>query len=296
MAKLDDYEFKSVPQQVVDFKDDTRDLLNNGKYQSSVATTGIPGWVANTGESAFFSSGSDRRLYLRTATSWQLVAGFNPTLVPSGTGTAAAGTGNTMALIDHVHNVVGTFGATSSQTFTINDTWTRPSVTTRVFVEMWGAGGGGGEGTGSDKGGGGGGGGGHSAGYLAVSGNVSVFIGAGGGESVNGGSSSFLTMSASGGVGGAKAGTGGAGGVAAGGALNLTGQRGQDGLEPISLCGVGGSGGASPRGGAGGQAALARGVTYVGMLPGGGGGGGAADVGGLDDGAAGAAGIVIVYW
>ena len=82
MSKLDDTEFKGVSQAVVDFKDDVRDMLNNGKYQSSVATTGIPGWVANIGESAFYSSGSDRRLYLKATSSntskgWQLVAGID---------------------------------------------------------------------------------------------------------------------------------------------------------------------------------------------------------------------------
>ena len=38
MAKLSDYEFKGVPQQVKDFKDDVLDLLNNGKLQITVVT------------------------------------------------------------------------------------------------------------------------------------------------------------------------------------------------------------------------------------------------------------------
>ena len=83
--------------------DDIRDLVNNGKLQTSVATTGVPGWFAGTGEQAFFSSGSDRRLYLRTNTAWLLVAGFNPTLLPSALGTVSAGTGNNFALVDHIH-------------------------------------------------------------------------------------------------------------------------------------------------------------------------------------------------
>jgi len=103
MAKLDDYEFKGVDQQVVDFKDDVRDMLNSGKYQASLATTGIPGWTANQGEFAFYRSGSDRRLYLRAATAWMLVGGFDPTLNPSSLGTVNAGTGNTFALVDHIH-------------------------------------------------------------------------------------------------------------------------------------------------------------------------------------------------
>ena len=110
MSKLDDYDLKGVSQQLVDLKDDLRDLLNNGKFQSSVATTGIPGWNASVGEFAFYSSGSDRRLYLKvnssnTSKGWQLVAGFDSTLLPRVAGTASAGTGSTFALIDHVHPV-----------------------------------------------------------------------------------------------------------------------------------------------------------------------------------------------
>lgn len=103
MSKISDYELKGVSQQVVDFAEDVRDLLNNGKFQASVATTGIPGWSANTGEFAFFSSGSDRRLYVRASSAWQLVAGFDSTLSPSELGTASAGTGNTFAVVDHIH-------------------------------------------------------------------------------------------------------------------------------------------------------------------------------------------------
>lgn len=116
MSKLDDTEFKGVSQAVVDFKDDVRDMLNNGKYQSSVATTGIPGWVANVGESAFYSSGSDRRLYLKATSSntskgWQLLAGFDSTLSPSSTrfnSVSEVGTGNTFSLTDHIHALSNT--------------------------------------------------------------------------------------------------------------------------------------------------------------------------------------------
>lgn len=138
MSKLEDYEFKGVGQQIVDFKDDVRDLLNSGKYQASVATTGIPGWSANTGEFAFYSSGSDRRLYLRAATSWQLIAGFNPTLNPSALGTVNAGTGNTFALIDHIHTapVVADFAFTGNSNLT--PTTTEQSVLTIVPVTATG--------------------------------------------------------------------------------------------------------------------------------------------------------------
>ena len=58
MSRLQDYELRGLPQQAIDLLDDIRELVNNSKYQSSVATTGVPGWTANTGEFAFFSSGS----------------------------------------------------------------------------------------------------------------------------------------------------------------------------------------------------------------------------------------------
>ena len=255
MSRLSDYELRGLPQQAIDMLDDIRDIINNSKYQGSVATTGVPGWSANTGESAFFSSGSDRRLYLRTSTSWQLVAGFDPTLLPSALGTANAGTGNVFSLVDHIHTAGSTYlqqGSMQAFVTTGGSTWTRPAGITRVHIKVWGGGGGGGEGD-------------------------------GGGTPVNGtdgSSSSFaggVTVSATGGSGGSFAAS--PGGAGSNGDVNGTGQSGQIG-EPLTagLLSAGGHGGAAVFGGAGGPGAMLGDVGYPGASPGGGGGGGSGGV------------------
>ena len=280
MSRLQDYELRGLPQQAIDLLDDIRELVNNSKYQSSVATIGVPGWTANTGEFAFFSSGSDRRLYLRSATAWQLVAGYNPTLNPSANGTVNAGTGNVFAIIDHIHpSDAPTFGtpvaidtannagsgtdsarsnhqhlgylqAASMQTFTASGTWTRPSGVSRVFARVWGGGGGGGEA------------GGVANGANGISGGISSFAGA---DTVQGGAGEN-------GVGGDTVGGGGAGGAgggASGGTLNVTGQAG----EADTSLNLGGNGGQGALGGGGGSKGLLE-VGKPGAIPGGGGGGG----------------------
>ena len=275
MTKLSDYELRGLPQQAIDMLDDIRDLLNSGKYQGSVATTGIPGWSANTGEFAFFSAGSDRRVYLRSSTAWQLVAGFDPTLLPSALGTVSAGTGNVFSLVDHIHTspptpFVPEAGFNNMQAFTSNGTWNLGTGTTYVFVELWGAGGGGG-------------GGGNAAATNATSGGTSRFAG----------------LSA---VGGGSGGTtiGGIGGTAAGGVINITGQAGQNGVALVATGSGGGTGGNSPRGGAGGSwvGNVPTVTGTVGSPPGGGGGSGgkAADAAGGGGGGAGGycAGLVTV--
>lgn len=334
MSKLDDYEFRDVSQSVNDFKDDTRDLLNNGKYQSSVATTGIPGWSANTGEFAFYSSGSDRRLYLRAATSWQLVAGFDPTLLPSALGTINAGTGNTFSQVDHIHalqttspavtfgtpvavgtaNLAGTStDATradhvhlgylvqgSMQAFTGNGTWTRPSGISNVYVKAWGGGGGGGAGR-TGGAGGGGGGGGYAEAFTMVTGDVTVTVGAGGAGSntdgANGGNTSFGTaVTASGGSGG---GLGTATGV-----LPVRGGSGGAGTVSLvaasggagSTLAIGAEGGGAPLGGTGGHGGAGAVLAGEGGIIPGGGGGGAGASATEPDGGPGASGMVLVYW
>ena len=251
---------RGLPQQAIDMLDDIRDLINSGKYQGSVATSGIPGWSANTGEFAFFSAGSDRRVYLRSSTAWQLVAGFDPTLLPSALGTANAGTGNVFSLVDHIHTAqtiptpfVPEAGFNNMQAFTSNGTWNLGTGTTYVFVELWGAGGGGAGGGGSNTG------------------------------MTSGGTSKFAGLSAVGGQSGGNV-VEGAGGTAAGGVINITGQAGAGGWNVFGLAGGvtsvevssgGGAGGMSPRGGGGGVA-QGRGAGNSGVPPGGGGGGGGA--------------------
>ena len=50
MSKLPDYDFgRQVVQDQLDFKDDVRDMLNNGKYQIQSGTA-VPTYNANPGE------------------------------------------------------------------------------------------------------------------------------------------------------------------------------------------------------------------------------------------------------
>ena len=62
MAKLDDYDWVKQPQQMIDFKDDVRELLNNGKSQSQSSST-VPTFAGNIGERFLFLNGTDGRLY-----------------------------------------------------------------------------------------------------------------------------------------------------------------------------------------------------------------------------------------
>mgnify|MGYP001590623393 FL=1 len=79
MSKLDSYELKGLGQQVVDFHDDVRDLVNNAKYQASIVT-GTPTFAGGTGEFCFFLAGvnstNSSTLYVKTGNSWSAVASF----------------------------------------------------------------------------------------------------------------------------------------------------------------------------------------------------------------------------
>ncbi len=169
---------------------------------------------------------------------------------------------------------------TNIQVFTSNGTWTKPAGISSVYVKVVGSGGGGGTVGTTNTGGGGGGAGGYAEGLIAVTGDVTVLVPAGGTTSTAGGTSSFAgstTIQATGGSGGGNAsgttpGVGGAGGVGSVGTLNFTGGTG--------AYGSGGAGGNSAAGGT------------VGVAPGSGGGG--ASGGGT--GAAGASGVVIVMY
>lgn len=175
-------------------------------------------------------------------------------------------------------------------------TETIPTGYSTCVIELYGAsgGGGGGFGTGGNtSGGGGGGSGGYSRTSISVSGQggktLQYTLGAGGGPSNPGGSSSVVsgtltltTMTANSGAGGGNApggangGTGGAGGTASGGsAANTTGNTGQNGQ--------GHAGGGSPGLGAAGVSGI-----YYGGLPGGTGSGD-----GSTPGAVGGAGAVV---
>lgn len=186
---------------------------------------------------------------------------------------------------------------TNMQVFTSSGTWTQPPGVISVFVKVIGAGGNGGNGggAGTSGGGGGGGAGGYSEGVIAVSGNVTVTIGAT--NSFAGAVTIQATAGGNGGNGsGVTSGSGGTGGVGSNGTVNLTGAIGDSGSDGSTSVGVGagGIGGSSPMGGGGGGGAGggnnpgAIGATY------GGGGGGAS--GTSTAGGTGNAGAVIVYW
>lgn len=188
------------------------------------------------------------------------------------------------------------------QVFTGDGTWTRPAGIDFVYVKVWGGGGGGASDNVTDRVHGGGGGGGYSEGLVAVSGNVTVTVGAGGiagaaggGNGGTGGTSSFAgdtTPQATGGGGGAvEAGGGGAGGAGSNGTINLTGGSGGDGENTGGVRAP--SGGGAAMGGAGGSGGkTVAGAGEVGAIPGGGGGG----AGGIAVGGVGGAGLVIVYY
>jgi hypothetical protein len=185
------------------------------------------------------------------------------------------------------------------QVYTATTTWTKPSNTSYIIVELWGGGGGGGDGDGTTDGAGGGGGGGYAmktftSSSLANTTSVYVWVGAGGsvvasatgnrgGTSVFGG---FLTST--GGFGGARGANavalGGLGGNGVGGDRIATGTPGQN-SPTTAISGNGGAGGGA--GGSGGLGTLScAGAGANGNTFGGGGGGGCAAGGGGANGGA----------
>jgi hypothetical protein len=76
--KLGEYEFRQVPGEVIDFKNDTITLLNYGKYQPQVLTS-VPNWKGNRGEFCWVVSTTTAALYAYMATAgttWSRVVGF----------------------------------------------------------------------------------------------------------------------------------------------------------------------------------------------------------------------------
>ena len=198
-------------------------------------------------------------------------------------------------------NLMETGSFNNIQVFTSNGTWNLPTGTTEVWVEVYGGGGGGGGSTSGAFAGGGGGAGGVAQGYVTVSGNMTVTVGAGGAAGTassnggNGGSSSFGTLTANGGGGGyygtaSLYGVGGLGGSATNGNIDQTG--GMGGSAQGSSGAPAPNGGSNNRGAGGEGGNATTGSTgSAGNTYGGGGGGGETANGG-----AGGGGGVIVWW
>lgn len=193
------------------------------------------------------------------------------------------------------------YGAAGTYSFTV------PAGVYRIRARVWGGGGGGG-GVGAGGGGAAGGaGGGYSEGWFAVTpGQVlAVTVGAGGGfgngvpnaGSPGGTSSLGSLISATGGAGGAPASgggiapvTGGAG-AGTGGVLNIAGSPANSGLSLGTGTLGSGGGGAYSTSLVGG---VSNGAGNSAGFPGGGGGGAGGGV--AENGAAGAAGLVLIDW
>lgn len=78
--KLDDIDFRNLPQELIDFKDQVLTLINFGKYQKQ-AVSSVPTWRGNRGEEVYFISGATGRLYVCTsdgAAVWSIVSTFTP--------------------------------------------------------------------------------------------------------------------------------------------------------------------------------------------------------------------------
>jgi len=90
--KIDEYEFRGVPSELTDFKEDLFNLINFGKLSHQVVTT-IPTWTARNGEAVLYISGNEKRWYFYLNNTWNLLS-FSTQLINgwvsfSGTGTVA---------------------------------------------------------------------------------------------------------------------------------------------------------------------------------------------------------------
>jgi len=78
MAKLVDHDFGKLNPELVDFKDEVRDLLNYGKFQLAVVSA-APTYSGHKGEAVLFLSGTGGALYFYTGVGWNAVTTFTAT-------------------------------------------------------------------------------------------------------------------------------------------------------------------------------------------------------------------------
>lgn len=131
MAKIADYELRKLGQQMIDLKDDLRDLINAGKFQFPITVNAVPGWRTNDGEMAFFTATAttDRRIYVRLDSGWQLFSQIfggpgapTPPAGPEGAVQVNSGGifgGNNKFVWDSTGNTLTIFGSTTADTFPI---------------------------------------------------------------------------------------------------------------------------------------------------------------------------------
>jgi len=69
--KIDDYDIKKVPNEVLDFVDDVTNLFNNGKY-SHPTVPSSPSWDANNGEMVFVNNVNETSIGFYISNTWNL--------------------------------------------------------------------------------------------------------------------------------------------------------------------------------------------------------------------------------
>ena len=75
MAKISDPEVKGVPQQLNEFIDDVRNIINFGTFQFPYVST-VPTFLADTGRVVIYQSGTAGRLYVRVPKAWDIAASW----------------------------------------------------------------------------------------------------------------------------------------------------------------------------------------------------------------------------
>lgn len=70
MAKISPYSLAQISPELEQFRDETTNLWNNGKYASSVLNSGAPNWTGNKGETVWVmpsSGGTTQWVFRNTA-------------------------------------------------------------------------------------------------------------------------------------------------------------------------------------------------------------------------------------
>jgi hypothetical protein len=79
MGKIDEFEFRGMPQEVIDFKDKVTEIINYGKFQKQ-SVRSFPGWRGREGEEVYYYAGNSWALLMCSSdmsTTWKVVATFS---------------------------------------------------------------------------------------------------------------------------------------------------------------------------------------------------------------------------